>query len=123
MNNIESVHAAFNAAEAGDLERFRNCFSDDAIIWHNFDFKDQPIDEAIEQLREMTKAFTRLEYKERRYIEIPEGIVAQHVSHSALADGNVLIVPIMQRIILSEGLITRIEEYLDTSAMSKIFGT
>jgi len=122
MNNVELAHKIYDALEQGDAKLFRSYFSDDATVWHNFDNKDQTIDEAVAQLEGMMQAFSGTLYKERRYMAVDDGAVVQHVSHSSLHDGTTLVTPMMQHIYIHDGLVQRIEEYFDTTQMAAAFG-
>lgn len=117
MNNTTLAHELFDAAEAGDLKKFRELFSDNAAVWHNFDEIDQPVDEAIAFLQGFLDGGASLSYRERDYFEIPGGAVVQHNSYMTNADGSVLKTPTMQRLYVVDGKVKRIEEYLDTTKM------
>lgn len=121
MNNIEIAHALYDALEAGDIQGFRSRFADNAIVWHNFDNVEQSIDQALANLHGMAQMFSALTYTERRYMATEDGAVLQHVGNSFLHDGRVIHTPIMQRMMIENGLVTRIEEYLDSTAMAQLF--
>lgn len=120
MSNVDIAHALYDALEAGDVAGFRAMFSDDAIVWHNFDNIDQTIDEALAALGGMAQLFSSLQYTNRRYLEIDGGAILQHNGVSTLHDGRVMDSPIMQRIYISNGKVTRVEEYLDSAPMAAL---
>jgi ketosteroid isomerase-like protein len=122
MSNVEFAHKLYDALEAGDTKLFRSYFADNATVWHNFDNQDQSIDEAVSQLEGMMQAFTGTQYKDRRYMNVDSGAIAQQVSYSGLHNGNTLITPMMQHIYISDGLVQRIEEYFDTTQAAAIMG-
>jgi ketosteroid isomerase-like protein len=116
MTNLEVVHAVFDAAEKNDFKLFRSLFTDDAVVWHNFDDHDQPVDETIARLKELGVGAVSREYIDRRYVEIAGGAVAQHTVRRLQASGEVVKIFAMARIYITSGKISRIEEYLAVPA-------
>lgn len=114
MDNAALAHSIFDAAEAGDINKFLSCFTADAVIWHNYDLIDQPVAEAVAQLGEVMKMVKGLKYADRRYISVPDGAVLQHTSQAELPNGQKLAVHHMLRLYIDGGKVRRVEEYIDT---------
>jgi len=77
------------AIVAGDVDAVRAIYAPDATIWHNFDQRDQTVDENLATLADL------------------------HVL-TGDARGGPLAMPAMIRFAVADGCITRLEEYLDT---------
>jgi len=122
MDNAALAHAAYDAAQGGDMAGFLACFTPDAVVWHNFDQAEQPIQAAVAQLGAMAQHFASMSYDDRRYVNLPGGAVLQHISRAVLKDGRVVAVPTMLRMYVSGGRISRLEEYFDTATASAAMG-
>lgn len=101
------------AITSGDTDAVRQVYAPDAGLWHNFDERDQTVDENVLTLVDLHRRATGLEYTEIRRFLAPGGFVQQHVLVGQAAGGP-LRLPAMIRFWVSEGRITRLEEYLDT---------
>ena len=118
LDDVTLANALYDALENGDVKGFREQFTADAVVWHNFDETDQSVDEAIAFLGGMLESGCHLSYPNRRYIAVPDGFVLQHDSCMTSPDGSVMKTPTMQRVFVSEGKVYRIEEYFDTTKMA-----
>jgi len=98
---------------AADESLVRAVYAPDAKIWHNFDQRDQTVDENVASLHDLHRRATGLQYTQIRRFLAPEGFVQQHVLVGS-AKGGALEMPAMIRFWASDGRITRLEEYLDT---------
>lgn len=101
------------AITAGDTDAVRQVYAPDAQVWHNFDERDQTVDDNVLTLVDLHRRATGLEYTEIRRFLAPGGFVQQHVLVGQ-APGGPLRLPAMIRFWVVEGRITRLEEYLDT---------
>lgn len=101
------------AIGSGDAAAVREVYAPDARIWHNFDERDQTVDENLATLVDLHRRATGLQYTEIRRFPSPGGFVQQHVLVGQAA-GGVLRIPAMIRFWVDGGRVTRLEEYLDT---------
>lgn len=101
------------AIGAADTDALRAVYAPDAAIWHNFDEREQTVDENLVTLVDLHRRATGLEYTEIRRFPAPGGFVQQHVLVGQ-AKGGPLRMPAMIRFWVEAGRITRLEEYLDT---------
>lgn len=97
-----------------DLDAMRAIYAPDAELWHNFDQRDQSVDENLRSLSDLHRRLTDMRYTEIRRFLAPGGFVQQHVltGHAA---GGPLRMPAMIRFWVDGGRISRLEEYLDTA--------
>ena len=101
------------AIAAGDADAVRRVYAPDATIWHNFDEREQTVDENLATLSDLHQRARGLEYTEITRFLAPGGFVQQHVLVGH-AKGGPLRLPAMIRFRVDGGRITRLEEYLDT---------
>jgi ketosteroid isomerase-like protein len=102
----------FAAIEAGDVEAVKRAYAADAAIWHNFDNKEQRPEDNATTLAFLHSRAQNLKYTEIRRFASPDGFVQQHVLVGDTKAGP-LKMPAIIRFYVSNGLITRLEEYLD----------
>jgi ketosteroid isomerase-like protein len=102
------------AITAGDAEAVRGIYAHDAQIWHNFDQRNQTVDENLATLVDLHRRAADLRYTEVRRFPSPGGFVQQHVL-TGQAKGGALHIPAMIRFWVRDGRIARLEEYLDTA--------
>ena len=60
--NEELVVRFFAALEDGDIAALREIYAPDAVIWHNDDLIEQPVDENLKVLQGLHKAVSGLHY-------------------------------------------------------------
>jgi ketosteroid isomerase-like protein len=104
----------FAAIEAGDLETVRRLYASDAVVWHNFDNLEQTVDDNLAVLAWMVRTVADRQYDEVRRIIVDDGFVQQHVLRGK-APGGRLEMPAMMRVVVADGRVTRVEEYLDSA--------
>jgi ketosteroid isomerase-like protein len=111
---IEAVGVAlFDAIEAGDIGRVRSIYAPDATIWHNYDQQDETVEQNLRTLTFLVARVGNRRYGEIRRIILDDGFVQQHVLRGD-APGGRLDMPAMMRVWVSDGRITRLEEYVDS---------
>lgn len=117
-DEIEALATKFFAAiQAGDIESVAATYSDDAIIWHNYDQIEQHKTDNLRTLQYVIRTVQGRSYDEVRRTVLDDGFVQQHVLRGT-APGGTLEVPAMMRVWVSDGRITRIDEYLDTAQVA-----
>ena len=107
----------FGAIEAGDLEGCASCYSDDLVVWHNHDRREQRKDRNLEVLGWVIENVKDRHYDDIRRVVVADGFVQQHVLRGTAHTGERLDLPAMMRVWCDEGRITRIDEYLDSNQL------
>ena len=69
----------FAALEAGDIETLREIYAPDAVIWHNDDLIEQPVEDNLKVLQGLHRAVSGLRYDIVRRGPAPDGVLQQHV--------------------------------------------
>lgn len=110
---IATAERLFAAIEAGDVDAVAALYADDVAVWHNYDHAAQSRDENLATLAWMTKRVSGLRYEVQSRVEVPGGVIQQHILRGTAPGGEPLEIPACMRLFVSDGHITRIEEYLD----------
>ena len=122
MSSVTDVaDRIFAAIEAGDADAVTDVYADDVVIWHNDDGLEQTKEQNLRVLGWLVKLTTRREYCAVRRYEIEGGFVQQHDLHVDLSDGRSAILPACVIVQVDDGKITRIDEYLDSAAVTATF--
>ena len=112
-SSLEVADRLFAAIQAGDVEGVRAVYHPDIEVWHNFDKLNQTADENLRVLAWMVRKMTDRRYEDVRRCETPEGFAQQHVLRGTAPNGEPLDMPAAVFCTVKDGLITRLEEYLD----------
>src|SRR5215469_9812148 len=116
----ELVERFFAALEAGDIVAVREIYAPDAVIWHNDDLIEQPVEENLKVLAGLHKVVSGLRYDIVRRVPAPDGVLQQHVLRGRLPDGAEVELHAAMYLRVTDGHITRIEEYLDSAKRETI---
>ena len=112
------------AIQAGDTATVRACYAPDAKLWHNNDGIEQTVDQNLKVLAWFVKTLPDRNYRVLRVEALPDGFVQQHVLEATLPNGERWAMDACVVIKIENGLITRLDEYLDSakSAALRPFG-
>ena len=115
-NDVQAtVDRFYGALMSGDAQGCLQAFTEDAVIWHNYDQTEQPAAEAIAQLAGLAALNPTFEMVGRDVVG--DAMIQRHVTHLALPNGATASIPAIQRITVTGGRISRIEEYMDSAQM------
>ena len=112
----------FDAVEAGDVGALQSIYAPDAKIWHNTDEIATSVEENLTTLRGFVSRISERRYKDRRVATFPGGFVQQHVLHGVRADGKAVTLPACIVCAVSNGRITRLDEYFDSAQVATFRG-
>jgi uncharacterized protein len=116
----EVVIRFFAALEAGDISTVRDIYAPDAVVWHNDDLFEQPVEENLKTLQGTVRAISGLRYDIVRRVATADGVLQQHVLRGRLPDGTEAELHAAMYLQVRDGHITRIEEYLDSARRSSL---
>lgn len=103
------------AIQSGDIETVRASYAPDAKIWHNHDGLEQTVDQNMKSLGWFIRKIPGRHYRVLRIEALKDGYVQQHVLEATLPDGTPWAMPACVVIRMEYGLITRLDEYLDSA--------
>jgi ketosteroid isomerase-like protein len=110
----------FDAVASGELDKVARIYAPDALIWHNTDNTVKGPAVNIDTLRWLSDNVENFRYEDVRQIEIPGGFLRQHVCRGRVkGSGQELTVPIAVVAQVTDGRITRLEEYFDSAQGAK----
>jgi ketosteroid isomerase-like protein len=112
----------FGALEQGDIAAVAALYDPQVAVWHNYDRTAQTRDENLATLAWVVGNVANRRYEVVERIVVDDGFVQQHVLHGDAAGGH-LELPAMMRVTVGDGLITRIDEYLDTRQLRVLRAT
>lgn len=104
------------AAEAGDATDLFNVYADGAVIWHNNDDREQTVTQNAKVLEAMPRWVKERTYTDRQVQVFDGGVVQQHVLRGVNVESGeevALHACVVVRV-NEDGLITRLDEYLDS---------
>ncbi len=114
----EALAADFIAAiEQGNVPRLYELCSKDVVIWHNDDDQEVDLDNVARILSWLSTNVRELRYAHIRRRAFSGGYIQQHVLSGIAPSGDDLHLPACLIMHVSNGLITRIEEYLDSAGV------
>lgn len=112
--DITALSDRFLAAlERGDPNEVKAFYTDDARIWHNFDDVAQTVDENLKLLAWMSRKLPKRQYRLVRREVLANGWFQQHVLEAVLPDGTDFRMLACCIVTVRDGLIEKLEEYLD----------
>jgi ketosteroid isomerase-like protein len=110
----------FTAIEAGDLDTVRALYDPAAEVWHNTDGVVQRRDENLATLAWVVRNLRGLRYTDIRRSATDDGFVQRHVLVATNRAGRRVELPACVVVTVRDGLITRLDEYLDSAAVAAI---
>ena len=122
----QEIHALadrlLEAIEAGDIDAVASCYADDAVIWHNTDQVEQHKADNLQVLSWLVEHTAVRSYRDSRRTVIDHGFVQQHTLHIGFDDGRTADLPACLVVAVADGLIVRLDEYIDGAAVAATFG-
>ena len=114
---LEVARRFLGAIEAADVDVARSCFHPDARIWHNFDDATQSVEENLALMAWMAEQFPERSYAVHRLEPIAGGYLQQHTLEVTSPTGATARTEAAAIVTVSEGLIVRIDEYIDPAPL------
>ena len=108
--------------QAGAADEVRACYAPDAKIWHNNDNVEQTVDQNMKVLAWFARKLPNRHYRVLRREALSDGFLQQHVLEATMPDGTAWAMAACVVVRMKDGLITRLDEYLD-SAQSAALST
>lgn len=121
MNTAEIADALFAAIERSDEAAVAAMWSDDVLVWHSGDTRDNERPRALRVISWFIGATTTRSYEvlDRRFFD--GGFVQQHILNATGHNGEAVAMRVCIVITVGEdGLITRIDEYFDPAELAPL---
>lgn len=107
---------------AGDVDAVAQLYDDEIAVWRNFDGRTLAKHQALAVVRFLS-TLAGVRYEELRVAETPRGFVQQHVLCCEAPDGTAVRAAACLVAEVSDGRITRIDEYVDSAQMAPLLRT
>ena len=104
-----------DAIERGDVEAVRACYAPDAKIWHNTDKVEQTVEQNLKSVAWFGRKLPKRSYRVVRREALKDGFLQQHVLEAHLPDGGTWSLSACVVIKMRDGVITRLDEYIDSA--------
>lgn len=114
---LDLADSFYRSLTSGDIAGCERLFAGDAVIWHNFTLTEQSPPDALAQAAALASLNADFELTER--VVLADGWLQQHRFHFAFDDGAETLAAI-QRVQVRDGLIVRVDEYMDTGQLGRI---
>ena len=116
---IDAADRLFAAISGGDVEAVSAMWADDVAVWHSGDERDNDKTRAMKVIRWYVGATTYRHYEVLDRQVFDGGFVQQHVLHSTTSRGEDVALRVCLIVkIGDDGLIRRIDEYLDPAELA-----
>ena len=103
------------AIQSGDVATVRACYAPDAKLWHNTDNIEQTVEQNMKVLDWFIRTLPDRNYRVLRREALKDGFLQQHVLEATLPDGTPGKMSACVVVQMKNGVITRLDEYLDSA--------
>jgi len=110
------------AIQSGDVAAVRACYAPDARIWHNTDRIEQTVDQNVKVLEWFIRKLPDRTYRVLRLEALKDGFMQQHVLEATLPDGTAWSMSACVVVTMANGVITRLDEYIDSAESGALSG-
>lgn len=110
----------YGALGSGDLDAALACLTSHAQVWHSFDGHVSDRQQSLEGWRALLAGFPERAFVDVRRHAISSGFVQQHMMTARTLDGALVGWPICVFVEVTDGLISRIDEYIDRAGRLKV---
>jgi len=114
QETLDFAEKFIGAIQSGDVATVRACYAPDAKLWHNSDRIEQTVDQNMAVLDWFIKTLPDRNYRVIRREALSDGFLQQHVLEATLPDGTAWSMDACCVIKIENGLIIRLDEYLDS---------
>jgi ketosteroid isomerase-like protein len=107
------IDRMYDALARGDVAAARACCTPDAVVWHSFDRIALTLDETVRGWEQLIAGFSERGFADVRRTPTPDGWMVRQLMIGRTAAGVRLAWPLCAVITLRDGLIARLDEYID----------
>ena len=119
---LDLAERFLGAIQAGDIDTVRACYAPDAKLWHNTDNIEQTVDQNLRVLGWFARKLPDRNYRVLRREALKDGFMQQHVLEATLPNGTPWKMSACVVVKMENGLITRLDEYLDSAEAAALNG-
>jgi hypothetical protein len=121
IDHLEVAARYAAAVDSADDDALRACHAPGARVWHNTDGVEQDLDANLRLGRWLRRRLPDVTFTEVRNLATQDGFVRLSVLRGTAPDGSAVAVPsCIVGFVTPDGLIERIEEYVDPSPLAAL---
>jgi hypothetical protein len=109
-----------SATRAGNIDALLSLGAPGAVVWHNHDAREISWEQAAKTIGWMHRTMPDVSWEDAAIWWIPDGFIWQVVLTASVPNGPIAAHLCMIVRVSPEGLINRIEEYMDPAAFSPL---
>lgn len=118
--NQRIAHEIERSVIAADVEIFRAVYAPDAVVYSALADAEMDVDASLQMLQAVLGVSERLWYEDIRITDTATGYVDQHHACLKLRDGTDVRIPAVMVVTVHDGLVTRLDEYLEGAAAAPV---
>lgn len=118
----EIARRLFDGIEAGDTDTLLGLYADNAILWTNVSQRTVDARQLAKMLPVIIRKIPERRYVNRRITLMEEGFIHRHTIRATHPGGGTASVECCAIVKLSEGKVTRIDEYFDSHQIRSVMG-
>jgi ketosteroid isomerase-like protein len=112
-DDASAVDLMYQALADGDVDAARACCTDDLVVWHAYDQREQLLDDVVAGWRAMIAAFPERAFVDVRRSQVPGGWVQRQLLVARTPSGDRVAWPLCLFVAVRDGRVARVEEYID----------
>jgi len=121
MATTEALISGFDRGITGEPDAMVATYAPGAVVWHNYDRKEVDALENMASVGMLTQIVRDMSMEHLRVEEFPGGFVYQFALHgTVISNGNAFEMHNVIIASVADGLITRIDEYVDPSVGAQL---
>jgi ketosteroid isomerase-like protein len=125
QNVLALAERFFTAIETSDVEALREIYHPDCIIWHSADPLEardtgQGVADNLHALATLQDRVIGAKFEVLQREATETGFVQQHILRGTMPNGEPFIMPTSMICVVEEGRITRLDEYFDSAASTRL---
>lgn len=110
------------ASRTNDADAYRSLCAPGAVTWHNFDEVEVGTEQTVKTVAWLHRAVANLAWQDVALLPTPTGWVSQTVMTGTAPGGELRVHSCVIVTLNDAGLVTRVEEYLDTAQTAALRG-
>jgi ketosteroid isomerase-like protein len=121
MDTYQTAQAAYSTAmRNGDLDALLSLAAPGAVVWHNNDAQDVPWEQTVQTIGWLHRAMPDISWEDVALWWTPEGFIWQVILRASTPGGSIDAHLCMIVRVTADGLISRLEEYVDPAAFAPL---
>ncbi len=117
---VEVAARLFENIEAKRVDAVAALYADDIAVWHNFSNAEQSKADNLKTLDGLARSVESLRYEVLERVLLGDRVMQRHNLRCRTSSGSEVVIPACIFITVQDGLIRRIDEYLDTGQANRL---